>query len=59
MNITGYQFMQPLKVTKCTSEQLVHKLPNYNMVNYESQKEIIQKVMKTTLVYAYLAHNLH
>ena len=40
MNITAYQFMEYLNVTKLTEqlEQLTHKVPNYIMVNYDSFK---------------------
>ena len=39
MNITDYQFMQSLHVTK-----LMHKLPNYTMENYGSFREQIQLI---------------
>ena len=38
MNITNYQFMQSLNLTKLPTEQLgqlAHKLPNYTMVTCE------------------------
>ena len=47
MNITDYQFIQSLNVTKLTLEQLgqlAHKLPNYTMVNYDSFREHLQQL---------------
>ena len=47
MNIPDYQFIQSLNVTKLTPEQLeqlVHKSPNYNIVNYDSLREQIWQI---------------
>ena len=47
MNITDYQFMQSLNVTKFTMKQLgqlTHKLCNYTMVNYDSSREYISQI---------------
>ena len=53
MNITDYQFMPSLCVTKLISEQLVqltHKLPNYTMVNYNSWRNKYNRLMKFILI---------
>ena len=47
MNITYFQFMQFLNVTKPTPEQIKHltrKLPNYTIINYDSLKEQMQQI---------------
>ena len=47
MNITDYQFMQHLNVTKLTPKhlgQLIYMLPNCTMVNYDSLREQIQQI---------------
>ena len=52
MNITDYQFMQFLNVTRLTSEQLKwleDKLPNYTTVNYDFQEDMYNRLMKIFL----------
>ena len=47
MSITDYQFMQSLNVTNLTPEQhqqLMPKLPNYTMINYDLLREYTQHI---------------
>ena len=47
MNITDYQFMQSLNMTRLTPyqfEQLAHRLLHYTIANYDSARQHIQQI---------------